>query len=118
MGVARSQAASVLPITLAATTTATAWAGVTWRKARTAVEECARVGASSVRASAATLPLSGYAGFGLNLRSFVLVALDRRAVEGHEQAAVRAFEAGVPLGASRHQLGRERLAAVGADDLV
>ena len=71
-----------------------------------------------MRASAATLPLSGYRGAGLNLGGFVLVVLHARPFERDEETAVRALEAGVAVGSSGHELGLERLPAVGADQFV
>ena len=101
-------------IALAATTATRTWTGVT----RTRASESARGGARSVRASAATIPLSGYGRDGLRLRRFLLLAVDAGPLVGDEQPAVRALEPDVAVGAARHELGLESLAAMRTDDLV
>src|SRR5262245_101274 len=85
---------------------------------RSAASESARGGATSVRASAATIPLSGYRRVALTLRSLLLFAVDARAVVGDEQPAVRALEADVAVRFSGQELGLERLAAMGALELI
>src|SRR6185436_4404703 len=85
---------------------------------RTAASESARGGARSVRASAATIPLSGYGREGLNLRRFFLFGIGAGPLVGDEEAAVRALEARMPVGPSGHELCLERLAAMRAGDLV
>src|SRR5215211_2296210 len=105
---------NVRAIALAATTATRTWTGVT----RAQANESARGGARSVRAFAATIPLSGYGREGLNLRGFGLLAVEAGPLVGDEQPAVRAFESDVPVGAAGHELRLESLAAMRTDDLV